>query len=373
MNLSSPSIPIVEADCPLCGADRPEILLDGLEDVEDRVPGQYAIGRCAQCGLVYLSRRPTAESLPRCYPQNYHVHEQKQRGGAIPQFLFGLRLKARYRRLREVIGESCGNLLEIGCGDGGFLKLLDREMPSDCRLTGIDLLVSPTEKGAIKESIIEPTSGRVGRARPPAALRAALRAGRAHRGRLGEPSLPRTACSFYSDLACTARLEFIRGEFETTVFPVQYDVVILFAVLEHLADPVGSLKKIARLLKPGGLLLAQVPNWNSCWRKVFPRHWQGLQIPRHQTQFEPRTLRQTLDAAGYDIRGEKFIYDPGDLSVTLCNWIADRLKLKTPPRQVWFYFPVVVLSAPIVWLVNVLTRNSGVIEVVARKRGEKGD
>ncbi len=141
--------------------------------------------------------------------------------------------------------------------------------------------------------------------------------------------------------------------------------VILYGVLEHLADPRAALQRIHTLLRGGGVLVGDVPNWASGWRKLFPRHWAGQQIPRHQTMFTPESLRAMLDAAGYELR---YVFDPGDLSVSLCNWLVDRLGLRTPPRQVWFFFPLAIFSAPIVWLVDAVTRDSGNMECVARRR-----
>lgn len=306
-------IEIVDADCPLCGSGKRRLLLDELIDVEDRVEGRYAISRCEECNLVYLSRRPTEATLPLSYLTGYHVMDPVRRN-PIVNFLYDLRLRYRCRGFLRSLGGPCVALLEVGCGDGSFVKALDGMMPPECVLTGIDLMVPPME-----------TSPR-------------------------------------------SRLQLIQGEFEKVEFPVKYDVVVMFNVLEHLADPLLSLKKIHELLKPGGLLLGEVPNWESLWRKLFPRHWQGLQIPRHQTHFDRPSLRKLLGAAGYDLAEERNIFDPGDLSVTLCNWITDTLKLSTPPRKAWFYFPVVILSAPLVWLVNVLTRDSGSMGFVGRKR-----
>jgi SAM-dependent methyltransferase len=310
---SASSIVIVDADCPLCGSAKRKLLFDDLIDVEDRVEGRYAISRCMECSLVYLSRRPTVETLSLSYLTGYHVLDPV-RHNPIVNSLYGLRLRYRCRRFLKALGGHCQALLEVGCGDGSFVKALDEMMPPDAVLTGIDLMVAPTE------------------------------------------SSQRT------------RLQLIQGEFEKVDFPVKYDVVVMFNVLEHLADPLVSLKKIHELLNPGGLLLGEVPNWDSLWRKLFPRHWQGLQIPRHQTHFDHASLRKLLDAAGYHLAEERNIFDPGDLSVTLCNWITDTLHLQTPPRKAWFYFPVVILSAPIVWLVNVLTRDSGSMGFVGRKR-----
>src|SRR5260370_36251409 len=116
------------------------------------------------------------------------------------------------------------------------------------------------------------------------------------------------------------RLTIVRGEFEKVEFSSKYDAVVMYGVLEHLASPLAALQRISTLLESDGLLVGDVPNWDSLWRKLFPRHWAGLQVPRHQTLFSPQSLRDILNAAGYDTISIRYVYDPGDLSGSLCNW-----------------------------------------------------
>jgi len=42
----------------------------------------------------------------------------------------------------------------------------------------------------------------------------------------------------------------------------EFDVVTAFEVLEHLADPVATLRSMLSVLRPGGQLFVTVPNWN---------------------------------------------------------------------------------------------------------------
>jgi SAM-dependent methyltransferase len=306
-------ISIAEIACPLCASPEADLLYERLEDVEDRVPGHYAISRCSACRLVYLSLRPSEDSLPQCYPANYHVVDGARRH-VVADFLYGLRLKLRSAAMLKASGPRIGALLEVGCGDGSFLQFLDRQLPQSSRLVGIDYLV-------------------------PA------------------PANP------------SPRLTLIQGEIEKVEFPVKFDVVVMFNVLEHVADPLKVLKNLSESMTPGGVLFGEVPNWRSPWRSLFPRHWQGLQIPRHQTHFEPDTLRALFRAAGYEAVELASVFDPGDLAVTFCNWLSCALGLETPPRKVWFYLPVVLLSAPLVWLVNWCGGDSGSIGFTARKTG----
>jgi len=49
-----------------------------------------------------------------------------------------------------------------------------------------------------------------------------------------------------------------------------FDVVTLFYVLEHLADPVGVLREVRRILKPDGLLLLRWPHSTPMVRLLGP-------------------------------------------------------------------------------------------------------
>jgi 2-polyprenyl-3-methyl-5-hydroxy-6-metoxy-1,4-benzoquinol methylase len=306
-------IEIIYVACPLCSDPNASVLFEKLEDVEDRVPGFYSISECNNCSLVYLSRRPTEDSLPLCYSTNYHVVDDARRH-FIADFLYSLRLKLRYSALLKACGIKWTTLLEIGCGDGSFLSWMHRNRPASCSFVGIDYLVPP----------------------------------------LASPD---------------PRLSLLQGEFEKVEFNIDFEVVVMFNVLEHVADPLKVLKRISEIMSPSGILFGEVPNWLSPWRRLFPRHWQGLQIPRHQTHFDPHTLRKLLEVAGYKNIILRPVYDPGDLAVTFCNWVSEALRLKTPPRRAWFYMPVVLLSAPLVWLANLLGGDSGSIGFTAQNGG----
>ncbi len=301
--------PVVAAVCPSCGRPAGAPVLDGLIDVENRVPGAYAISRCPGCRLMYLSTKPRVEALASLYDADYHVRADRA-GNALLDALFRLRYQRRYRRIRRLLGRTPGSVLEVGCGDGRFLGYLRGELGDGCRLAGVEL----------------------------------------------DPSTIRLPAG--SRIRIHEKLESIPDE-ET------FELILLYDVLEHLENPVASLGLLRRRLAPGGLVFLMVPNWDSLWRRVFPRHWGGLQVPRHQTFFDPGTLALAIDRAGLRLRTIARVYDPGDLSVAVCNWLTDRLGLRTLPRKAWFYYPVLLAGAPLVLLQNVVLRESGEIEAVA--------
>jgi SAM-dependent methyltransferase len=80
-----------------------------------------------------------------------------------------------------------------------------------------------------------------------------------------------------------------------------FDLITLWAVLEHAHDPVDLLKGVARLLKRTGRLYVLVPNFNSIAGR-FLRH---DDIPRHLVMFTPSTLRRAAASAGLTVRSIK--------------------------------------------------------------------
>ena len=73
----------------------------------------------------------------------------------------------------------------------------------------------------------------------------------------------------------------------------------LWSVLEHVHDPLGTMKIIAELLKPGGYIFFGIPNYGSLERKLFRSRWFGLDVPRHLYHFTPSTVRKLMSAAGF--------------------------------------------------------------------------
>ena len=96
-------------------------------------------------------------------------------------------------------------------------------------------------------------------------------------------------------------LELACGSLEQQAFPAAgFDAITMNHVIEHLPDPVGTLRECRRLLKDGGKLVLVTPNSSSLGHRCFRQNWRGLEPPRHLHLFSPASLRAALAAAGFE-------------------------------------------------------------------------
>ena len=81
---------------------------------------------------------------------------------------------------------------------------------------------------------------------------------------------------------------------ECDLEPESFDAVTAWAVFEHLHDPASAFKCAASLVRPGGVLIVQVPNL----RSINARYARLEDVPRHLYFFSPTTLRRYAERAG---------------------------------------------------------------------------
>ncbi len=237
-------------DCLLCGSSSARTLFIARDRLLGR-PGEFPVVRCTSCGLVFLRPRPSPSALGSFYPDTYYPLDQQPSREA---FAVAEGLLARITEWRRGQRLETPSILDIGCGTGLFLHLAHE---AGLRVRGIELSES------------------------------AVAYARANYG-----------------------LDVHHGTLENADLPEEsFDIITMWHVLEHLPSPVEALRRVARLLRPGGLLLLGVPNIGSIEARIFGRRWFSLDAPRHLSHFTPRTLAAALIAAGLIPR--RIIHSPG--------------------------------------------------------------
>lgn len=81
--------------------------------------------------------------------------------------------------------------------------------------------------------------------------------------------------------------------------PETFDLVCAFDVVEHVDDDAGSVKALARLVKPGGAILTTVPAYPWMWshHDVLHHHKRRYLLPQYRKLFEQAGL--TVETATY--------------------------------------------------------------------------
>jgi SAM-dependent methyltransferase len=108
------------------------------------------------------------------------------------------------------------------------------------------------------------------------------------------------------EVRATPGLTFHEGPIEETLpkLPAAaFDVVLLISVLEHLRDPLAALEAAHRLLRPGGVLLVNVPTWRGKFFLEFSAFRLGLspkvEMDDHKMYYDQRDLWPLLVRAGF--------------------------------------------------------------------------
>jgi 2-polyprenyl-3-methyl-5-hydroxy-6-metoxy-1,4-benzoquinol methylase len=228
--------------CNLCGADstKPVYTVQGRSKFSYPAPLTYV--RCTKCGLVYTDPRPPKEKIEEQY-ESEHYRDM------LP--------KDTSRYLRKILTNSVnrlafverfkkeGKLLDVGCAQGNFISV--------ARLKGWD--VTGVEVSTRFSGIA--------------------------RDRFG--------------------LNAITGVLEDQKFePESFDVITCFDVIEHLRDPLAYLHLCRRLLKKGGIFIAETCNLSSLHQMVLGKRWQS-DPAQHLYLFNPRTIRAIAEKAGFKV------------------------------------------------------------------------
>jgi SAM-dependent methyltransferase len=78
-----------------------------------------------------------------------------------------------------------------------------------------------------------------------------------------------------------------------------YDVVIMNHVIEHLDNPLGTLREINRVLKPSGRLVLETPRYDTLMFRLLGRRERSINCIGHIYFFTTRTLKNLYEAAGF--------------------------------------------------------------------------
>ena len=91
----------------------------------------------------------------------------------------------------------------------------------------------------------------------------------------------------------------------------KFDIILMRHVFEHIFNLNNFLKKIKKNFKnKDSLLVIEVPNMNSLWRKILKKRWPGYFYPFHYYVFSKKFLKDYFYTNGLKVVEEKNLEPP---------------------------------------------------------------
>lgn len=221
---------------------------------------------CQNCYLAFYVPRPISEELADFYDQQSYREDYAQSIMSSQDFTIN-----RYQELKRIIAKYQPNLLkqsnktflDIGCGLGNLLQLA---IADGWQITGTELSAMAADQADIK-----------------------------------------------------IRDRILVGDISVLDLPENsFDLITIYHVIEHLINPIPTLEKLQKLLKPEGVLFIETPNLNSLGAYVSGKNWSNIIPLEHINYFNSKSLGNSLEIAGFD-SFQIFTNAPYKIEVT-SNW-----------------------------------------------------
>ncbi|WP_406656581.1 class I SAM-dependent methyltransferase [Methanolobus sp. ZRKC2] len=237
--------------CQIC-SKKTELFYEDIYDDRYGFPQTYSLLKCDSCGHAIVSPELTPKEISTLYTEYYPRKE-------MPAEMNTKTIIASKRKIfLEGKGTSChysvpskSRCLDIGCGFGESLFYLKH---NQCEAYGIE-----ADENVLKMAEKYDLNIRVGL--------------------------------------------FKSSDYSTENF----DCVTMSQVLEHMINPVETIKDVHDILKPNGHLIFSVPNSESIMAKIFKRKWINWHIPYHQQHFTKDSITMLAHKCGFEIESIKII------------------------------------------------------------------
>lgn len=233
-----------EVNCPVCGGTERKVLFKKMG---------FSICRCVNCDTVHVNPQLKPETTLTYYRQDDASQKERSSSSMWIDVLCNPE-NQRWQRpyfqeavdiLRHQIPAKGARLLDLGCSIGLFMEVAQQ---NDFEVVGLEL---ETE-----------------------------------------------ACEY----ARSAGLNVTAQTLAEADYPDNsFDVITLFGVLEHLQHPDEVLKDVVRCLKPGGALMAIVPNVASLAASVLHENSRMFNGRNHLTYFSWKTLATIVERFGLQV------------------------------------------------------------------------
>ena len=211
----------------------------------------YVYHRCEKCHTLFVINPPVLEEIYNGYSESYFeassssADAEKERRGYSSYMQAQDSLSHSFKRKLDIVLQHArgGKLLEVGAAYGTFMVLAKEHF--NC--VGLEVSHYATQVAQdkfgvdVRQGSIENASG------------------------------------------------FANNEF---------DVVVMWDVIEHLANPIMSLQEVFRVLKPGGSVFISTDDSNNWLPRILGQKWWGLAAPLHLCHFSKKGMECAINRSG---------------------------------------------------------------------------
>lgn len=272
-NETNKLLKLTDVRCCVCESDNATIIGTGEDFEYHTSPDTFSALQCNSCGLVYLNPRPEVSEFERIYPPDYHAFDFSEEDFG---FVYKVRSKLEAKRVLSWCKglPNDAKIIDIGCGDGFHLSLLQKYGNKKWTLEGVDI-----DRRAAKMAMDKGL--------------------KVHVGSIDEIDLPKN----------------------------YYDLAIMVQTIEHVAEPAEVLRAVREILKPGGKVVVVTDNTDSFDFKLFKKsHWGGYHFPRHWNLFNKTSLAKLAKKTGFEVENLTTQVSPVNWVYSFHNRFVDERK-----------------------------------------------
>ncbi len=122
------------------------------------------------------------------------------------------------------------------------------------------------------------------------------------------------------------------GLFDPKIYePGFFDYVTMDHVIEHVTDPLETIKNIAEILKPNGTVILSTPNADGWGARLFGRNWINWHTPYHLHFFSTKSMATAAEKAGLVLEETKTITASEWLHFQWCHLLSSPNMGQTSP------------------------------------------
>lgn len=236
---------IIHSECPVCFSNQ---LSEPLPVKDHSISKEwFNLVTCRKCQFTFTQNPPSEEAIGPYYASEDYVSHSDSKKGLINSIYHRVRSIMLQKKARLVKNKAKGNsLLDIGSGTGYFLETM--------------------KKAGFETKGVE----------------------------INDKARAFSKAQF--DLNVLSPKAFFEQEAE-----MEFDIITLWHVLEHLYNLDEYMNRIKASLKDDGSLIVAVPNIDSFDSHYYEQDWAGLDVPRHLWHFTPASMNVFAEKHGWHI------------------------------------------------------------------------